>query len=269
MLSGPSSSAKTTTSLKLRARLMEHGVRATAISLDDFFKDRDETPLLPDGSHDFESIQSLDVPLLQQTLSDLIVKGAAQLPLFDFKKGVRSPKTRSVVLDAGSVAIVEGLHALDTTITSAVPEGHLLKIYVSVSSDFVDDAGAVVLSARDVRLIRRTIRDYKYRNSSPENTLIMWPAVCRGEDLYVRPFKRYSDITVNSVFECEPCLFHNAATRLFAQVGPESVHYEKAQALLKAVAQFHEMQPSLMPETCVLREFAGHSVYYRKDQNEG
>lgn len=266
MLSGPSSSAKTTTSLKLRARLLERGVRAVALSLDDFFKNRDDAPTLPDGSKDYESISSLDVDLLHECLSDLTERGAAELPVFDFKTGTRAAHRRSVTLAMGEVAIVEGLHALDSTITGAVPEGHCLKVYVSVSSDFVDDAGAVVLSARDVRLIRRTIRDYKYRNSSPENTLSMWPAVCRGEDLYVRPFKRYSDITVNSIFECEPCLFRGAVTRLFSRVPETDPHFDTAQRLLAAIRQFHEMSPALMPETCVLREFSGHSVYYRKDQ---
>ncbi|MDR3644377.1 MAG: hypothetical protein P4M02_04815 [Clostridia bacterium] len=263
MLSGPSSSAKTTTSLKLQRRLSEVGIHANTISLDDFFKNRCDLPLLADGSRDYESPSALDIPLLTQTISDLIFKGRAQLPAFDFKRGERSQKTRSIELNDDNIAIVEGLHALDTTVTQGIPAGRCLKLYVSVSSDFIDDDGRTVLSARSVRLIRRTIRDFKYRSSSPENTLDMWEAVCRGEDLYVRPFKRYADICLNSIFACEPCLFHAAALRLFSGVPQQSKHYDHAQKLLKAASAFEPMPAAMMPGTCVLREFTGGSVYYQ------
>lgn len=263
MLSGPSSSCKTTTSLKIQRELAAHGATAVTISMDDFFKSRDKVPLLPDGTQDFESIDALNIDLLEQTLSDLLFKGAADFPVFNFKAGEARTETRHCELKEGQTAIVEGIHALDPRITDGLPGGNTLKLYVSVSSDFVDN-GQVVLSARDVRLIRRTIRDQRYRNSLPEDTLDMWDAVCRGEDLYIRPFKKFADDTINSVFACEPCLMQETARQLFNTVSPESRHFEKAQGILNALSRFEAMPLTLAPETCVLREFTGGSVYYRK-----
>lgn len=263
MLSGPSSSAKTTTSLKLRRRLEESGVHAGAISMDDFFRNRNDAPQRADGSRDFESPQALDIPLLTQALSDLILRGAAKLPVFDFKRGMRAEKWRDLRLSPGDVTIVEGLHALDPLITNALPAGHCLKLYISVSSDFIDDRGEPALKANSVRLIRRTIRDKKYRNSSPENTLEMWDDVCRGENLYVRPFKKLADRTINSVFACEPCLFRDAALRLFGAVPKENRFFPRARQLCDALSRFEAMDPKKMPGTCVLREFTGESVYYK------
>lgn len=180
MLSGPSASGKTTTSYKIKQGLEKAGIKAITISMDDFFKPRELAPSLPDGSKDFESIDAIDLPLLQSCLLQLINDGWADLPTFNFKLGNRDEKTNRVELAAGSVAVVEGLHALDTSVTEGLPSQHMLKLYISVSSDFVDDDGKVLLTARDVRLIRRTIRDYHFRGSSPENTLDMWGSVCRG-----------------------------------------------------------------------------------------
>jgi uridine kinase len=264
MLSGPSASGKTTTSLKLKQGLEEQGFKAITISMDDFFKGRYEVPPEPDGSRDFESINALDLELLKTDLSDLIFKGRSELPIFDFKLGSRSSQTRDVELDEGSVAIVEGLHALDSAVTDRIPQDYLLKLYVSVSSDFVDSEGAGVLSARDVRLIRRTIRDFNFRGSSPENTLDMWESVCRGEDMYIRPFKKFADITVNSLFNCEPCLFKETALKLFATVPESSEHYKKAKSIVECISKFEDMPMDIAPANCLLREFTGGSVYYNK-----
>lgn len=263
MLSGPSSSCKTTTSLKVQRELAARGVAAVTISMDDFFKSRDNVPVLEDGTRDFESIDALNIDLLEQTLSDLLFKGEANFPVFNFKAGETRTETRHCELKEGQVAIVEGIHALDPRITDGLPGGNTLKLYVSVSSDFVEN-GKIVLSARDVRLIRRTIRDQRYRNSLPENTLDMWDSVCRGENLYIRPFKKFADDTINSVFACEPCLLQATARELFGTVTPESRHFNKTRELLDALSRFDAMPLAMAPETCVLREFTGGSVYYRK-----
>lgn len=262
MMSGPSSSGKTTTSLKIQRNLLDMNIKAVTISLDDFFKGRDETPILPDGSKDFESINALDIDLLEKTLTDLVYKGKAQIPIFDFKKGKRSDDTKTIELVPGSVAVVEGLHALDTTITGLLPPEYVMKLYVSVSSDFIDDNGKEILTARDVRLIRRTIRDYKFRGSSPENTLSMWDKVCKGEDMYIRPFKKYADVTVNSAFKCEPNLFSESARKLFGSVPKTSAYFERAARITEALTQFETMPMSILPGTSLLREFTGGSVYY-------
>ena len=272
MLSGPSSSGKTTTSHKLRHGLLDRGVHAITISMDDFFRGRNEAPLLPAGTRDYESLGALDAPLLTQCLTQLTLEGRARLPVVDFRAGKRAPEPREVSLALGDVAIVEGLHALDPVVTQGVPASHTLKLYVSVSSDFVEGAkppegGArtPVLTAREVRLVRRMVRDFRYRSSSPDNTLSMWPAVCRGEDLYVRPFKRNADMVINSVLACEPCLFRGQALPLLETVAAASPHYAAARHLLEALGRFAPMDSSLMPPECVLREFLGGSPYFGKN----
>lgn len=262
MLSGPSASGKTTTSLKIQEKLKERGCGAVTISMDDFFKNREDAPLLPDGTRDYESSAALDTDLLKERLGELIFKGRANIPVFDFKTGHRLAKERPVVLNEGSVAVVEGLHALNTAITGLLPAEFILKIYVSVSSDFIGDDGENILSARDMRLIRRTVRDFNFRGADVINTLDMWDAVCRGEDLYVRPFKKYADITVNSAFNCEPCIFMQKATELFSTVPENSRHIERARHILTGLSEFEAMSESLLPGTCMLREFLGGSDYY-------
>lgn len=262
MLSGPSASGKTTTSLKIQEALKRRGCTAVTISMDDFFKNREDTPILPDGTRDYESSAALDTDLLKEKLGELIFKGRTNLPVFDFKAGHRSDKERTVVLEEGDVALVEGLHALDTCITGLLPADYILKIYVSVSSDFVSDDGRIVLCARDVRLIRRTVRDFNFRGADVSETLAMWDAVCRGEDLYVRPFKKYADITVNSAFGCEPCIFKETALNLFGSVPSDSRYIERVKHIIDGLCEFESMPVSLMPGTCVLREFFGGSDYY-------
>ena len=232
--------------------------------MDDFFKNREDVPHLKDGTSDYESLGALDMELLFNCLSKLVQDGSATLPVFDFKTGRRSDRTRECKLGPGRVAVVEGLHALDTAITENLPQESCLKIYVSVSSDFVDDNGSVVLPARDVRLMRRTVRDANFRASPPEHTLSMWNAVCNGEDVYVRPFKKYADIAVNSTFGCEPCLFRSTVEKLYGAIGRHDAFYPHARCILDAVSRFTPMPQAIMPAACVLREFFGKSVYYNR-----
>lgn len=262
MLSGPSASGKTTTSLKLKAELEKLGCKAVTISMDDFFKNREDAPIEPDGTRDYETVDALDRNLLKETLGELITKGRAKLPIFNFKLGRRAAETKEVVLGPGEVAVVEGLHALDTVITGLFPQEAILKLYVSVSSDYIKDAGDIVLCARDVRLIRRAVRDYQFRGSDVGSTLDMWDSVCRGEDLYVRPFKKFADITVNSAFGCEPCIFKEDTLKLFGSVDKDSRHAQRARHILDGIKQFEPISPSIVPGNCVLREFLGGSVYY-------
>lgn len=262
MLSGPSASGKTTTSLKLQGALRELGCGAVAISMDDFFKNREDTPVRPDGTRDYESSLAIDTELLAKTLRELIVTGKTSLPVFNFKLGHRADASRPVTLSEDQVAVVEGLHALNPEITASLPSASLLKLYVSVSSDFISSDGNPVLTARDVRLTRRAVRDFNFRGASVDDTLDMWDNVCRGEDLYVRPFKKCADVTVNSAFSCEPCLLRETALKLFCSVAKESVHTQFVRHIVEGLSAFEPLSASLMPGDCVLREFFGGSVYY-------
>jgi uridine kinase len=262
MLSGPSASSKTTTSLKIQNALKELGCGAVTISMDDFFKNREDTPIMPDGTRDYESSEALDTALLKETLSELITTGRTSLPVFKFKLGQRANESRPVILDEGHVAIMEGLHALNPKITELLPPQAILKLYVSVSSDFVADTGETVLCARDVRFVRRMVRDFHFRGANVEETLDIWDSVCHGEDLYVRPFKKCADITVNSAFSCEPCLFREVALKLLGDVNPDSPHAERVRHIMDGMSAFEPVSPSTMPGNCVLREFMGGSDYY-------
>ena len=262
MLSGPSASGKTTTSIKLQEAIIRLGCDAVAISMDDFFKNREETPLRPDGTRDYESVAAIDTALLEETLSELVTCGQTELPVFDFKLGRRAERRRAVTLAKDQVAVVEGLHALNPQITAALPAQAILKIYVSVSSDFMGTDGKETLCAREVRLVRRTVRDFNFRGAGVEKTLDMWDEVCRGEDLYVRPYKKCADITVNSAFSCEPCIFRETALALFSELPQQSRHAARVQHIQDGLTAFEPMTPALMPESCVLREFFGGSCYY-------
>lgn len=266
MLSGPSASGKTTTSIKLQLALQRLGVGAVSLSMDDFFKDRSAIPVLPDGSRAFEALEALDTAALSERLGELVEKGRAQLPLFDFLRGVRAEKTRAVELAPGDVAVVEGLHALDPQVTGLFPAQRLFQLYVSVSSDFADENGEVLLGARDIRLIRRAVRDSRFRGHDAESTFSQWDTVCRGEDLYVRPYKRLADAAVNTVFPCEPALFRRQALRLFA-AARGGRFAERAQRLTERLRFFPPLAVSLLPADCVLREFLGGSSYYTRSGN--
>lgn len=264
MLSGPSASGKTTTSLKIKQGLEARGICAVSVSIDDFFKPREMAPLLPDGSRDFESLGAVDLELLHSVLKSLIEEGEAELPHFEFRQACRSRSMTHTELPEGGVAVLEGLHALNSAVIDRVPVKNVHRLYVSVSSDFIGEDGSTALTSRAVRLIRRTIRDYHFRGSSTENTLDMWDTVCRGEDLYVRPFKSEADVAINSVFACEPCLFSAPAIKLLNMVPQGSRHFELAQKLISGLSAFDRMPLEIIPRNCMLREFVGGSEYYNK-----
>ncbi|MFT9077474.1 uridine kinase family protein [Ethanoligenens sp.] len=264
LLAGPSASGKTTTSLKLKAGLMARGVRTVAISLDDFFKDRADTPLLPDGRPDYESPAALDLDLFTQVTKQLLETEKAMYPVFDFKLAKRGDKVRRLELPQGSVAVVEGLHALNPLVAACLPSERIFRLYVSVSSTFADESGDVLLSAQDVRLVRRVLRDYRFRASSAAHTLELWEGVCRGEDTFIRPFKPLADVTLDTVFPCEPCLFAGMALWHFESAWEDGPHTAEAERLVDAMKRFTRISQRMIPSACLLREFLGGSLYLNK-----
>lgn len=264
LLAGPSASGKTTTSLKLKAGLMARGIRTVTISLDDFYKDREHTPRLPDGKLDFESPAALDLDLFTQIAKELLEQEKASFPVFDFKQARRGEKMRRLELPQGSVAVVEGLHALNPQVAACLPSERLFRLYVSVSSEFADADGEVLLNARDVRLVRRILRDYRFRASNAAHTLKLWEDVCRGEDAYVRPFKPLADVTLDTVFACEPCLFAGMSLWHFESAWEDGPLTPEAERLVAVMKRFDRMSQRIIPPACVLREFLGGSLYLNK-----
>lgn len=256
MLAGPSGSGKTTTANKIKEKLESYGHKAYTVSLDDFYKNIGEGPKNEDGTYDFESVDSLDLDLIHKCLQELITQSESELPLFDFMTGRRKDEKNLITLQKDDVIIVEGLHALNPAITDTLPHENLFKIYISVSSR-IYDGDKIILNKRNLRFIRRMVRDFQFRNSTVENTYSLWPKVMHGEDRYLFPFKGNADVTVNSIHIYEPCVMKKQALELLLTVEETSENYKDAQKLITALNKFPAIEKNSVPKDSLLREFLG------------
>lgn len=255
LLAGPSSSGKTTTAAKIAEKIRRQNRNAFTVSLDDFYLDREVIPVNADGLKDFENVTALDIELIHKTFSDLIEKRSAELPVFDFNSGKRSEKTLKVELGKQDVMVVEGLHALNPVITEGLPKSHVFKIYISVSSRVLSDSGRILFNKRNLRLIRRTIRDNSRRSTPIEKTFEQWDGVLKGEDMYLFPFESYADCKIDSFHSYEPCIFKSEIMRLLETVGESSPFFEKAEDLSAAFSLIDGIDSSFLPENSLLNEF--------------
>ncbi len=257
MLAGPSCSGKTTTAKLLSDMLIKRGNKAYTVSLDDFYHPRSVGyPLDENGKPDYECVEALDIELLHSCFGELLKKGSAEFPVFDFQSGDRINKAKKLELSENDVIIVEGLHALNPVITETLDENRLYRIYVSVSSRVYEENGEVLLSKRDLRFTRRLVRDYAFRSTSPERTFEIWQSVMKGEDKYLFPFEENADIKLNSFHPCEPCVLSEKAIKLLETV-KTGEHREKAALLIDKLMQFRNTDYSILPEDSLLREFTG------------
>lgn len=256
MLSGPSSSSKTTTAHHLVKRFLQKGRNAVIISLDDFYQGNDKTPLGPDGKPDYEAVEALDLRQLESCLLNLIQHGTCELPRFDFEHHRPFEEKRHIELDKDSIVVVEGIHALNPRIIQGLPNQDLTKIYISVKQG-IHNQNQALLTPNDVRLIRRIVRDYQFRNMSPEGTLAMWPSVMSGEYRYIKPFRGEADFTINSFHSYEPCVFRNLLIPLLEHIHPDNIHYQKAQQLQQTLSAFIPISKTLVPAESILCEFIG------------
>ena len=255
MLTGPSASGKTTTAHKLAAALRLRGTPAQVVSLDNFYKNLDCYPRLPDGSKDYENITALDVEEIHRCLEELVQTGKTQLPEFDFMTENR--KSQRIPLDLeGGVCIVEGIHALNPILTSKLPQGQVYKIYAGLREEY-SYRGQRVLPTRDIRLARRMVRDHKFRGHSLEKTLAMWNQVCAGEDQFIRVFKTEADLLVDTSFSYEICLLAHFVVPLAGQLPVTHPGCERLNELAGHFALVNPLPLELMPEHSMLREFLG------------
>ena len=259
MLAGPSSSGKTTTAKKLSQELLKKGVKAHEISLDDFYLNREDAPLREDGTPDFETVHALDLPLLKTKLGELIKNGESELPKFDFYSGKRSGEVEYIKLAKNDLVIIEGLHALNPEIIQELDNGKILKLYVSVASRIYDETQRIILNKRNLRFVRRMLRDEKFRASPVEHTYSLWNSVLTGEELYLRPYRKFADLLINSIHIYEPCVFKNEAVSALGTVPPESSFFNDAQRLIKSLEMFESIDSSLVPGDSLLREFLGNA----------
>lgn len=260
MLSGPSSSSKTTTAEILTGFLKQLGMDSVTISLDDFYRGAGKAPRLPNGQYDYESIEALDVGQIETCLLNLMEHSACDMPVFNFHTKEPFPHKRHVELLSNQVAIVEGIHALNPAVTNHLPEDRLLKMYISVKQG-IKDTTAEVLSPQDIRLVRRIVRDYNFRGTMPDVTLDMWQHVCEGEERYIKPFKHTSDITINSIHIYEPCVLQNTAVPLLKMIGEDNPFYDDACRLIESLSLFCPIPERMVPKNSVLREFIGGGNY--------
>lgn len=257
LLAGPSCAGKTTSAKLIAQALKAQGRAVFTVSLDDFYKDTADAIRDENGIPDFETVHALDLPCLHNCLNELIHFGRAELPLFDFQTGKRKEQTHRIELSKGDVVVVEGLHALNPLITQQLPQEYLLRLYVNVSTRIYDGKGKIVLNKRNLRFVRRVVRDYHFRNSSVENTCRLWESVTRGEEQYLFPFKDTADLKINSIHLYEPCVLRNQALPLFYEVPQESPYYRDIRRLCRHLERFAVLPASLVPEESLLREFIG------------
>ncbi len=257
MIAGPSSAGKTTTAKKLREYLKELGIDSHTVSLDDYYLNNCDAPRFPDGTPDFETVEALDIAFFEETMNTLVNTGSAFLPEFDFLTGRRKAELKEVVLGENDVIIVEGLHALNPVITDVLPADRLLKIYINVSSRIYDEKNNIILNKRNMRFIRRMVRDYKFRGNSVEQTHKLWLSVQYGEDMYLFPYKGNADVMINTIHLYETCVLKNTAIKLLSEIDKKSEFYKQSQRLIKSLEKFPEIDDSMVPDDSLLREFIG------------
>ena len=256
MLAGPSGSGKTTTANLLAYHFGLHGAQAAVVSLDAFYLDPQDMPLLPDGSPDFESVHSLDLAHLHRCLCDLLETRRCELPIFDFITHRMEGQTRFLELGEGDVVLFEGLHALNPLICDRLPSHELCRLHVHVGRE-IRRQGELLLSTRDLRLVRRIIRDHRFRNSTPSNTLTMWKGVVHGEEKYLQPYEHTARIAIDSLHCYEPCVFRAPFMELLGQVSPADPNYPLMERVGRALSLFEPLPMEKAPEHSLLREFIG------------
>ena len=258
-IAGPSSSGKTSSSLRLAQQLRILGMKPRVIELDNYFVSRDRTPLDDDGEYDFEALEAMDLELLGDHLNTLLAGGRVELPRYDFKQGRPFFEGNFMELDENDVLVMEGIHALDPAMVPSVDQSRIFRVYASALTSLnVDENNNI--STTDNRLLRRMVRDYRYRGTSPEATILRWPSVRRGENKYIFPFQENADAQFNSALLYELPLLKYYAEPLLRRIHPSSPAYTDAIRLLKFLDYIVALTPeeiAAVPPTSILREFIG------------
>ena len=260
LLAGPSSSGKTSTCRRLGIQFRTLGVHPVQISMDDYYVDRDKTPLGTDGQPDYECVEALDVDLFQQNMRELLEGREASLPRYDFKEGRSIHDYRRLRLGDDQILIVEGIHALNPRLSDSIPKEQKRCIFISALTQLnLDDYNP--LSAADNRLIRRMVRDMQFRNLSPSNTLALWDKVRRGENIHIYPHHENADFFINSVLIYELPVLRPLAEGPLAEIGPEDPNYLEAQRVLRLIRLFSPAPSDAVPRSSILQEFLGNSLF--------
>mgnify|MGYP004558415975 FL=1 len=248
LISGPSASGKTTSAKKLAAAFEKLGKRAVVVSMDDFYKHRTEMPVI-DGKINAEVIESVEISLLEEKMNEFALNGKSVLPVYDFATGRRRDGANPV---EGEIMIVEGLHALNPLVRDRLGDA-AYSIYVSPHSGYFLKDGSI--DRRELRFLRRLVRDYYHRASPAERTFEMWDDVSACEDVYIRPLGKTADKMLDTTHPYEICVLKSEAEKILATVGKDSPYYAPAERLLKLLSSVTPLPLSVIPEGSLLHEF--------------
>lgn len=263
LLAGPSASGKTTTAKMLNEEFEKIGCGSEIVSMDNFYLGERSVPKTEDGKPDFETVHALNIPQIEQCISNLLEYGWADIAQFDFASSTPLETTTRINLHNDSIAIIEGIHALNPIFTEHIrSKSGLKKIYISVKQGIrkTPDTG-YMLTAAELRLMRRIVRDCKFRGSNAEHTMGMWENVLLGEKKYITPYKYAGDITINSLHIYEPCVIAAKTIPYMSKVEKNNPEYDYAQFLIAQAERFCSIDESLVPEDSLLREFLGNGKY--------
>lgn len=261
LLAGPSSSGKTTSCKRLSIQLAVNGLKPLQISLDDYFVDRDKTPKDENGEFDFESIYALNLDLLNEQFNALFRGEEVELPKYDFPSGKSVKSGKKLKLEPNNVLVVEGIHALNPELTAHVPEEQIFRVYASALTTILLDNHNYIPTT-DNRLLRRIIRDYKYRGVSAQETIRRWPSVRAGENRWIFPFQENADAMLNTAMLYELSVLKMQAEPLLQQVPENCEEFAEAYRLLKFLKYFKGIPYNNLPPTSLLREFLGGSSFH-------
>ncbi len=260
LVSGPSSSGKTTFAQRLSTQLRVNGLRPVALSLDNYFLSREKTPRDANGQYDFEALEALDLPLLDAHLTTLIKGDMVEMPIFDFVAGSRRPKGTPINLASNEILIIEGIHGLNPRLLPSLNRNQLFKIYISALFESNIDSYNRIPTT-EVRLIRRLVRDERTRGTDPEQTLAQWGSVRRGENTNIFPYQEEADVMFNSSLLYELNALRHYAEPLLLAIPKNSPHHEGVTLLLKLLSFFNPIDTTKVPFNSILREFIGEGIY--------
>lgn len=260
LLAGPSSSGKTTTCKRLSIQLLTCGLKPLQISLDDYFIDRDKTPLDANGEYDYESIHALNIALINEQFNALFEGEEIELPRYNFQTGKSEKSGKRLKLAPNDIVVVEGIHALNPELTAQIPEQQKFRVYVSALTTILLDEHNYIPTT-DNRLLRRIIRDYKYRGVSAQESIHRWPSVRAGEERWIFPYQENADAMFNSAMLYELAVIKQQAEPLLEQVPENCEEYAEAHRLLKFLRYFHAISYRQLAPTSLLREFLGGSSF--------
>lgn len=260
LIAGPTSSGKTTFTKRLSIQLQVNNIHPVPISMDDYFVNRDQTPLDENGNYDFESVEALDYVLFNEHLTKLIQGEEVEIPTFNFKTGLREWHGHKLKLASDDLIVVEGIHGLNDKLTSSIPKGRKYKIYVSALTQLnLDNYNRI--HTTDVRILRRMVRDNRCRGYSARDTIAMWSSVRRGEEKYVFPYQETADTMFDSSQIYELAVMKPYAEPLLAAITPAQAEYAEAQRLMEFLSYFVTIDEFDVPRNSIIREFIGSSCF--------